>query len=357
MKSAQSSNWLDIPQDDLDYVLDRTLTCWESMRGGHLLITGGTGFVGKWLLGTFLHANRILTLNAYVTVLSRNVESFQRAYPELMVAKEVRWINSDVRTFELSGVPAVTHIVHAAADVVQLTSGPEIFETCVQGTQRVLKIAKDHASQRMLMVSSGAVYGTKFASSGATREDCMTAPDCMNATSAYAEGKRAAELMCAFSNSDLEIEIPVARCFAFVGPHLALKKQFAIGNFIRSALLGEPIVISGDGTPLRSYLYSADMVVWLWTILCRGEGGRPYNVGGTQRISIRDLASEVVQSIGSDVPIEVGQVPETGVDVHAYVPDVTRVQSELGVSQGFDLRTSIARTAQWAMRSQSSCYL
>src|SRR5260370_33188789 len=102
----------------------------------------------------------------------------------------------------------------------------------------------------------------------------MGAPDTMDANSAYGEGKRMAELLCAIYRKSYGIETKIARGFAFVGPYMQLDTHFAIGNFVSDSLAGQCIEVRGDGTPLRSYLYASDLMVWLWTILTRGKAGR-----------------------------------------------------------------------------------
>ncbi len=120
----------------------------------------------------------------------------------------------------------------------------------------------------------------------------------MDANSAYGQSKRACEFMVSMYARQYGFAAPVARCFAFAGPHLPLDLNFAIGNFVRDALAGGPIRIAGDGTPRRSYLYAARSChLAVWTILLRGESCRIYNVGSEADLSIADLAQKVAAII------------------------------------------------------------
>ena len=140
-------------------------------------------------------------------------------------------------------------------------------------------------------------------------EDFFGAPDCLMPDSAYSEGKRFSELMAVIHSKQSNIEFKVARCFAFVGPHLPLDSHFAIGNFIGDVILGRPIRIKGDGTPFRSYLYAGDLTVWLWVILFKGASGRAYNVGSEQSSDISTIADSVSRAMKGYSNVEIESKP------------------------------------------------
>jgi dTDP-glucose 4,6-dehydratase len=196
------------------------------------------------------------------------------------------------------------------------------------------------------MVSSGAVYGTQPSDITHVSEDFLGGPDPLSPSSAYGEGKRVAELLCGEMHSRCGVAIPIARCFAFVGPFLPLDRHFAIGNFLRDTLLRKPVVMNSAGRDFRSYMYAADLTAWLWTMLTRVDGCRAYNVGSDAAISIAELAravavlteTEVVQRC-SDSPI--GKSPTY------YVPSIERAKRELGLEVEIDLQTAVARTFAW----------
>jgi dTDP-glucose 4,6-dehydratase len=226
-----------------------------------------------------------------------------------------------------------------------------MLTTIVDGTARVLDVAMTRGVRKFLLTSSGAVYGKQPASMTHIPEDYLGAPDPLDPGSVYAEGKRVSEQMCAVVAAQNSIEIKIARCFAFVGPHLPLDAHFAIGNFIGDVLAGRPIKINGDGTPRRSYLYASDLAIWLWTMLFRAPSLMPVNVGSFEDLSILELAQAVVQSLDASIEIQVAKSPTPGATVARYVPSVDRAKATLGLQQTVSLQEAIRGTAQWYLRS------
>jgi len=340
---------------DLDEVLAATLDLWEELRGGgHIFITGATGFFGCWLLETFAWANSRLSLGAQASILTRNPGNLAEKLPHLADAG-FDIVVGDIRSFDFPP-GEFSHVIHAATESsAELNANqPQLmFDTIVEGTRHCLDFASHAGARKFLLTGSGAVYGKQPSHLTHVPEDFTGSPDPLDPNSAYGEGKRAAELLCALASERSGLEPKIARCFAFVGPYMKLDAHFAIGNFIRDRLEGERIVVRGDGTPLRSYMYASDLMIWLWRILFRGESCRAYNVGSDHAISIADLAREVtaVDAGGgegpSHTPVQILGTPVPGVPATRYVPSTARAQAELGLRCSVPLHEAIKRTVAW----------
>jgi dTDP-glucose 4,6-dehydratase len=196
-----------------------------------------------------------------------------------------------------------------------------------------------------LFVSSGAVYGTQPSQLAHVSESFAGSPDPLDPANAYAEGKRSAELLCAIAASS-DLEIKIARCFAFVGPYMQLDAHFAIGNFIYNRLRHRPIRVQGDGSAVRSYLYASDLMIWLWTILFKGQSLGAYNVGSEDALNIATLARAVADALPPAVEVNIAS-KTTGAPVHLYVPCTLRASEELGLRVEVPLREAICRTHAW----------
>jgi dTDP-glucose 4,6-dehydratase len=333
---------------DLDNILARTEPLWSDLRGERILITGATGFFGCWLLESFAWANRRLNLGAQAVVLSRHPNALAGKAPHLAGDPAITLHAANIREGQFpSG--QFSHVIHAAAEAsakLNAESPLVMFDTIVEGTRRALEFSSNSSVRRFLFVSSGAVYGTQPPNLTHIGESFEGGPNPLDPANAYAEGKRAAELLCALAQS-ASFEPTVARCFAFVGPYMQLDTHFAIGNFIADALRGGPIMVKGDGSPFRSYLYASDLAVWLWTMLFKGQSGRAYNVGSEDALNIAALAGEVAAAGSQKVDIKIASSPAPGTPVHRYVPSTARARQELRLAAEISLREAIRRTCLW----------
>jgi dTDP-glucose 4,6-dehydratase len=359
-----------LPNEDLTHILTHARPAFDSLRNANLFITGGTGFFGHWLLESLLHANEQLNLNVRATVLTRSASAFQAKSPHIANNPAITLLEGDIRTFPFPESPH-THILHAATDSggQQANSTPEdLYNSILEGTRRVLQFAQTTGATRLLYTSTGAVYG-RSTTLLHTPETYLESHAPQLPLHSYESAKLDAELLILTHStpgsrpSALDpvpagpLQAVIARCFAFVGPHLPLDQHFAIGNFIGAALANKPIHIKGDGTPRRSWLYMSDLAIWLWTLLTHGEPSRAYNVGSDEGMTIAEAARLVerivILSGAKDLlparsgNIQIDGTPNPSAPLNIYVPDITRATSEVSLKVHIPLAEAIRRTAAW----------
>jgi len=334
-----------LPETELQEAVE-LVKDWSSLHGARIFITGGTGFFGKWLLEVLGAAERAFNLKIEAVVLSRDPVIFLQTMPHLQNQSWLRFHTGDITTLETpSG--RFSHVIHGAAssDARDYARDPmAMYRTIVEGTRRVLEVMAKQDSFRMLFLSSGAVYGPQPPDLEHIPEDYPLPLILDNPLESYAQAKREAEALVVEACRSRGLVCPIARCFAFSGPHLPLDQHFAFGNFVRDALNGGPIRITGDGTPVRSYLYASEMAGWLFTLLIKG-GSTTYHVGSDQGLTIRNLAYAIGNF--SSVSVEGGVEPPPGIRPARYVPALTRMSKCFGIRQTIGLEETIARTMQW----------
>jgi dTDP-glucose 4,6-dehydratase len=338
-----------LPQQDLDHVLLHTRPLWEDLRGQSVFLTGGTGFVGTWLLETLLRAHDALDLGVKVVVLTRDPERTLQRSPHVAAHPAVRLLAGDIVNFDFpeGAFPFVIHAATARSFEPDASRPLGSFEPDVDGMRRVLQFAHGHGVRRFLFTSSGAVYGRQPADMTHIPEDYSGAPATTDTASGYGQAKRVSEFMAAMYSRACGFDVAIARLFAFVGPLLPLDVNFAVGNFTRDALRGGPVRVAGDGTPYRSYLYSADLAIWLWTILLRGRSAHPYNVGSPDAVTIESLARTVVRVAAPGVSVEIAGHRVPGAPRVAYVPSTARAEEELGLKARIPLDEGVRRMCAW----------
>ncbi len=333
---------------DLAAVIESTSDVWKELRGSSLFITGGTGFIGSWLLESLKWANQELELRIQAQILTRDFNQYRKKHPHLANYPGFKFVVGDVRNF-VSPRGEFSHVIHGATDSSQLvnTSYPkQMYDTIVSGTMRVLDFAAEKKCEKVLLLSSGAVYGSQPHTLTRMNEDWSDSPNLSDPINAYAEGKRGAEMLAAIYHKQFGLDITIARIFALLGPYLPLEIHYAIGNFIKDAISGKSVIVNGSGLPVRSYLYASDLTTWLWKLMLYGQPGVAYNIGSEHEISLRDLAALVANTVGNGRYCILGE-QDLGPNPGRYVPDTSRIRHELQLSEKIHLEQAIYRTALW----------
>jgi dTDP-glucose 4,6-dehydratase len=338
--------------EDLDHILAQTEDIWESVRGERFFITGATGFVGTWLTESLLWANRRLDLNISAVLLTRNPEAFRARSPHLATDPAVILWAGDGQSFAFpeGSFPLVIHLATEPSYPPNAQSPVPSLEADIATTRRVLDLARTRGTRRLLFTSSGAVYGKQPADLHNIPEDYAGAPLPTDVNSVYGQSKRTSEFLCSVWSRAYGFDAIIGRLFTFAGPLLPLDANYAVGNFVRDAIAGGPVRIGGDGTTYRSYLYAADLAIWLWVLLMRGESGTAYNVGSPDEISIVDLARRVVEVAAPGAEIRIERQPVPGSPPLRYVPATDRAAG-LGLEPWISLDDAIRRMCEWRLKA------
>jgi dTDP-glucose 4,6-dehydratase len=336
-------------EEDLNQVAT-ILSAMPELRNAHIFLTGGTGFFGIWLTECLLYASQHNNLGLRITSLARNADKFYAKHPHLRNHDKLRLVSGDLEHFPPI-TESVTHIIHAATVSKLGAEDSWAFahlNAAIDGTRNVLALA--HANDaRALLVSSGGVYRMPLDRPVDNRhgEEVDSLAAATSERIVYGLGKRTMEALAAAWAQKYGVRTSIARCFAFIGPWLPLDANFAAGNFMRDALHGGPILVGGDGTPLRSYLYPADLVIWLMTILLKGEAGVPYNVGGERAVTIAKLAIITAQEAGlPPESVHISGTPAPSAVPQSYLPDLKRAYN-LGLSVHTELEEAVRKTLDW----------
>jgi nucleoside-diphosphate-sugar epimerase len=335
---------------DLDEILANSGTIWEELRNRRVFLTGGSGFFGSWLLESFCHANRQLGLNARIIVLTRDAGRFASRLPHIAQDAGVEIEVGDFRNFRSPSGP-VDYVIHSLVPDIgseYTTSSQRLHEFFSTSMACLLDLTEEKQARGLLYCSTGAVYASQEPQRPSRETDAM-APGGSSFASLYGPIRRSAELLALLRFADRAVPIKIARGYAYLGPYLRLDGQFAIGNFIADLLARRSIVIKGDGTDIRSYMYGTDLAVWLWTILLRGSPGQAYNVGSSRASCLREVAEVAATTVTPplEVIVQGGRPNQLIAAKSYYVPDTTKASESLGLKETVGLKEAVARTLKW----------
>lgn len=349
MKDSTRQGQLDGVRADARAVIQGRTDLLAPLRGKHLYISGGTGFLGAWLLELLSVLNEDFGFQTRVTLCSRNSQQFASRWPHLGNQSFLSFQDEDIRN--LTELPKdVSFVIHAAAltDRRHFSSQPTaVAETNIFGTARILKACLWlEKLEKFTLLSSGLIYGTQPWDLPQITEDYSGPLRCDETMAVYAQSKRAAETFAQAAISESKLPVVTLRPFAFVGPYQSLQLPWAVTDFIRDCLNGGPIRIMGDGLTVRSILYASDFA---YSVLAATASGSPrsiYNLGSPEPVELIKLATMITQffSPAPEIRTRVGQV---GHDRNRLVPDTSSMERDLDFRVTVPLSVAIQKAIDW----------
>ena len=335
-----------LPADDLIEIVELSLNSLENLREANILISGGTGFIGKWLVCALQKASSELSLNLEITILTRNIPVAVSTFSAIN-SGNIKFVKSDLSSnskMEFASTTKFTHIVHAGVMVAKPTNSLEekyIENSSLNGAKILLELARNQGNvPNFTHLSSGAVYSGSNLRDGKLQEVRIQNENVD--ISSYGRAKLETEFLINGYGENRYINQSNPRLFAFFGPGLPLDKQFAIGNFMQDALISEEIRVKGNPGTVRSYMYPVDLIVWLLATIAF-PSDRYINIGSPDPIAIGDLSQLISTFAGNKRVVYTNPNQEQTV----YVPSVSNMTSIYNVKTTVGLEAGLERWMTW----------
>ena len=345
MKIYENSQY----QEDIRYTAELDLP-WEKLTGRSIMISGATGLIGSFLVDVLMYRNLHAEMNCTVYALGRNEARARERFAYCADRPFYRFISYDINLpFIRDEIGDVDYILHMASNthpVAYATDPIGTITTNIIGTQNMLEFAAAHRAKRCAFTSSNEIYGENRGDVEKFDEQYCGYIDCNTMRAGYPESKRCGEALCQAYIRQKGLDIVIPRLTRSYGPTLLKSDTKALTQFLHKAVAGEDIVLKSAGTQYYSYVYVADTVSGLLTVLLKGETGEAYNIADdASDIMLKDLAAMIAGYVGRKVIFEIPDEVESAGYSRATKArlDSTKLRS-LGWMAGYDIRSGIERT-------------
>lgn len=313
MKNVLSEDFQRIAESGLPF---------DEFRGCSFLITGATGLIGSLLVRTLLYCNWVQGLNLKVYAVVRDVEKAGKIFGERDEALE--YVVCDLAKDDIACPGDCDYIIHAAAVTTSrlMVSDPVgTIRTSIDGTEKLLKLAVNKSAKAFVYISSMEIYGQPM-TEGRTTEKELGYIDISSVRSCYPESKRMCECLCNAYAAQYGLNVKSARLAQTFGAGILPTENRVFAQFARSAISGDDIVLHTTGESEGNYVYTADAILAILTLLIKGESGEAYNIANEEsHTTIRSMAELVAAEIAGNRIKVVIDIPEDSASL-GYAPPV-----------------------------------
>ena len=323
----------------------------SSLVGKTLLITGGTGMIGKWMIDYLL--GRVA---CKIILLGRSEEKARKRF-EASCWRDgrltfVQWDPSHPTSLlylnDLVAERSVDFIIHLASNTHPVAYATDPVSTIVMNvsaTKELLDLAVEKKA-RFVYASSVEIYGQNRGDCEKFKEDYCGYIDCNTLRAGYPESKRCGESLCQAYIKQYGLDVVIPRIARVYGPTLQKDDTKALSQFIHNALEGKDIVLKSEGKQYFSYLHVADAVSGILTVMLKGRCGEAYNIADEKSdITLRDLAAIIARQSGRKVIFDIPAAAEAAGFSPAMLARMDNAAIRaLGWSAEYDITNGIAET-------------
>lgn len=286
--------------EDMESIAEAPYIPWRKLKGKTIFITGGTGLIGSTLINALLFANKKWALDLCVLALVRDQEKATKIFSsQLQENLPLQFVVGDVENLPKID-QSIDYVIHGASPTASaffVEHPVETIHMSVRGTSNGLELAKDKKVTGFVYLSSMEVYGAPL-SDQVIDETQGTTLDTMVVRSCYPEAKRLCESLCASYAQEYHVPACSVRLAQTFGPGVAKNDQRVFAEFARCVIDGTDIVLQTKGTSKRCYLYTADAVTAILTVLLSGKRGEAYNAANPKTYcSIVEMAKIVATNL------------------------------------------------------------
>ncbi len=355
----------DVVQSDLDSILDAIGPELAEIAGKKLLITGGAGFLGYYMVQAPLAWNRQADASDQIdlTVLDSYVRGVPDWLSRLSSADGLNLVEHDIRQPLPEDFGHFEYVVHAAgiASPTYYRQYPlETMDANVTGLRQLLDRvvegqARDRRTDGFLFFSSSEIYGDPPPDQIPTPETYRGNVSCTGPRACYDESKRYGETLCVNFARQHGVPVTIARPFNNYGPGLKLTDRRVIPDLVRDVLEGRDLTLLSDGSATRTFCYVTDAVSGYYKVLVNGRPGEPYNIGTEEpEISVGELA-ERITALARDLFGYNGKTVHRSSDEADYLVDnpsrrrplIAKARDELGYRPTVTLDDGLERSLVW----------
>lgn len=324
---------------------------WNFIKNKTVFISGACGMIGSCIVDALMYRNKIYKDNCTIIANGRNENKLKERFKDYLSSENFKYYIQDINE-EIKMEQNIDYIIHAASNTHPIAYSHDpvgTITTNVIGTNNLLDYAVKNKIQKFVFLSTVEIYGENRGDIEKFTEDYLGYINCNTVRAGYPESKRTGETLCQAYASKYNLHILIPRLPRVYGPTMLTTDSKAMSQFIKNAVNDDNIVLKSEGNQYFSYLYVADVVSGILTILRDGAPGEAYNLASeSSNITLKELANIIADFNNKRVIFEIPNEEEKkGYSTATKaIMDSTKIERDLKWASMYNIKDGINRTIE-----------